>query len=322
MNLTLRQLRAFRSVMETGSISRAAQALLLSQPAVTKIIQGMEMDVGLCLFVRERQRLTPTAEAKILMNEVDSLFGNLDRVNRVAKDLQSLAMSSLTLATMPTAGVSLLPRVLTEFQAAHPGWTHTMHIRSSPKLIELAIAQQFDVGLSLLPVDHHEVMSIPVLSVEALVVLPQEHRLSCRQMLTPEDFRGENFISLGMDDRAVHMIDEVFNQAGVFRRIVARVGVSTAACEYVRSGAGLTIIDSLTANAHAAEDLVKLPLMPKINFDVHLLLPLRRPHSIARTGFLKALHRRFASGLPNAHYYDNIPFKTGQPADGLHSRAK
>ncbi len=313
MALTLRQLQAFRAVMETGSISRAAQILLLSQPAVTKIIQGLEFDTGLRLFIRERQKLVPTLEAGILMNEVDSLFASLDRVDRLSKDLRTLAVSSLIVATMPTAGISLLPSVLTKFQEEHPGWTHTMHIRSSPKMIELAIAQQFDVGLSLLPVDHHEVLSLPVLSVDAMVVLPQGHLLSSREVLHPDDFRGENFISLGMDDRAVHMIDEVFDNAGVFRRVVARVGLSTAACEYVRSGAGLTIVDSLTANGHAATDLVKRPLVPRISFEVHLLLPRRRPFSIARGGFLKALHNRFSEGLPDARYYDNMPLEAVTP---------
>lgn len=310
MNLTLRQLQAFRAVMETGSISRAAQAMLLSQPAVTKIIQALEADTGIRLFIRERQKLTPTVEAGILMNEVDSLFLNLSRVTRMAKDLQSLAVSSLTVASMPSAGMSLLPRVLTDFQAAHPGWTHTMHIRSSPKLIELAIAQQFDVGLGLLPVDHHEVRSIPVLSVDAIAVLPPNHRLARREVLRPEDFRGENFISLGMDDRSVHLVDEVFDRAGVFRKVVARVGLSTAACEYVRCGAGIAIVDALTANAHAAEDLVKIPLTPKVSFNVHLLLPKRRPHSGARDGFLRALHDTFSKGLANSDYLESVPLQS------------
>ena len=300
--MNIRQLRAFRAVMETGSISRAAEMLLLSQPAVTKLIQALEAETELRLFLRERQRLLPTVEAHLLMAEAENLFDNMARLDRLAKDLQSLAVSTLSVGAMPSAGISLMPRILTGFQARHEGSSSTLLIRSSPKMTELAIAQQFDVGLSLLPVDNPDVISLPLLRAEAMVILPPGHRLSEHGSVAPEDLRGERFVSLGADDRSVHMIDEVFDQAGVARIIAARVALSVAACEFVRCGAGVTIIDAVTAAGHGADDLLRVPLSPPLHFTVFLLLPTRRPASLIRDRFMDYLHEVLSAGLPHVTY--------------------
>lgn len=71
----LRQLEAFRAVMQSGSVSRAAQRMLLTQPAVTKLLRSLEDETGLPLFDRSRRHLQPTPEAVKLEGAVGTLFG-------------------------------------------------------------------------------------------------------------------------------------------------------------------------------------------------------------------------------------------------------
>ena len=75
--MNLRQIDAFRAVMESGTVSRAAKRLSVSQPAVSKLIQSLEQAIGLVLFDRTRGRLSPNAEATMLLEEVERLFGGL-----------------------------------------------------------------------------------------------------------------------------------------------------------------------------------------------------------------------------------------------------
>jgi DNA-binding transcriptional LysR family regulator len=217
-----------------------------------------------------------------------------------------MAFSNLTVAAMPAAGLYFLPKLLAEFQAKHPTASSTLNIRSSPKVLELAIAQQFDVGFSLLPADHFDVMSLPLLRLEALVIAPQDHPLAEADCVRPEDFRGERFVSLGIEDRSAHIIDEMFNEAGVAPTVIARVDLAAAACEYVRRAGGLAIIEPMTALGSAAEGLVRLKLRPAVHFVVHMLLPLRRPASLIRDNFVEYLHEDLDRGRPYMTYVANL----------------
>lgn len=296
--ISARQLEAFKAVMETGSISRAADVLSLTQPAVSKLISGLEETVGFQLFRRERQRLIPTAEAGVFLEEVDALFSSFSRLEQLAGDLRMTATGSLNIAALPSAGVNLLPRVMTDFQVERPRASLALRIRSSPKIVEMAISQQCDVGISLLPVDHPAVHSELLVRGRAFAVLPRSHRLAGQDILQAEQLRGENFISLGEDDRSRHLIDEVFDRVGVSRVIVTKTSLSMAACEFVRCGAGISVIDPITAFAATNSDLERIPLEPAVYFDVRLLLPRERRPSQLRESFISYLKQHITDYLP------------------------
>lgn len=295
---TIRQLEAFRAVMETGSLSRAAEIMLVTQPAMSKIIQGLEAETGLQLFTRHRQRLHPTVEARILLNEAENVLHSLERVRRISHDLGSAALSDLTISAMAAAGINLLPKLLSDFQKQYPGSRSTLNIRSSPKLLELAVAQQFDVGFGLLNLDHHEVHSRHLMRLKAVVILPPDHRLEDADEVELADLRGENFISLGSYDRTASIVDRVFERAGISRRIVAQVELASAICEYVKQGAGVAIIDPLTAAGCMAQGLTQKLLTPPVFFDMYMLLPVRRPESLVRERFLEFLTETLHRQIP------------------------
>lgn len=295
---TIRELAAFRAVMETGSLSRAAEIMLVTQPAMSKIIKGLEEKTGLRLFKRHRQRFHPTVEAQILLNEVENVLHSLARVKRISQDLGAVALSDLTVSAMAAAGINLLPKVLADFQKLHPGSRSSLNIRSSPKLLELAIAQQFDVGFGLLHLDHHEVDCRHVMRLKAVVILPAGHRLEAADEVELADLRGEDFISLGSYDRTASIVDRAFEQAGIKRRVIAQVELGSAICEYVRQGAGVGIIDAFTAAGCSAQGLTQKPLSPPLFFDVYMLLPARRPASLVRERFLELLPEMLPRWVP------------------------
>src|SRR5690606_41563306 len=111
---TIRELAAFRAVMETGSLSRAAEIMLVTQPAMSKIIKGLEEKTGLRLFKRHRQRLDPTVEAQILLNEVEIVRHSLARVKRISQDLGAAALADLAVSAMAATGNNLHPEALAD----------------------------------------------------------------------------------------------------------------------------------------------------------------------------------------------------------------
>jgi DNA-binding transcriptional LysR family regulator len=283
--LNTRQLEAFRRVMETGSISRAGQLLHLSQPAVSKLIAGLEQRLGIRLFLRQNQRLVATAEAGLLLEKVDQLFSSFDGVERLAVDLRRVVAGNLEIAGMPAIGIALLPQIIAAFQGEREHAAVSLRVASSPKIVELAISQQIDVGLGLLPADHPAVTSEIVCTLKTVCVLPKGHRLAGEPVISPAHLRGETLVELGEEDNARHIIGQLFRQAGVAPRVMTRVELGASACEFVQLGAGVSVVDPLSA-ARAFPDLVVKRMEPSADFNLHMLLPNKRVPSELREVFI------------------------------------
>ena len=141
----------------------------------------------------------------------------------------------------------------------------------------------------MLPVRHPDVLSFPCLHENLVVLMPPGHRLSGRDELRPRDLEGEEFVSMGHDDRLSYKVDEYFLKAGVSRRVVGRVSLSAAVCGFVRDGAGVALVGPLTAASPMASGLQTARLRPAIHTESHLLIPKLRPASAIKDHFLAHL---------------------------------
>jgi DNA-binding transcriptional LysR family regulator len=301
--LNARQLDAFRRVMETGSVSRAAEAMHLTQPAVSKLVAALEGHLGFALFRREHHRLVPTAEAMIFARESETLFSQFRRLDRLAEELRRTSRGHLVVGCAPVAGTGLLPPIIHAFQAKRQQVSVSLEIQSSPKLLEAAAAQQVDAGIGLLPSEDPMVASETLLRSPWICVMPPGHRLAAHEALRPEDLAGEAFISLGEEDRTRLLVDAIFAEGGIPRTIRVSATLGMAACEFVRLGAGVTLIDPVSAYSRHNADLVARPLLHPARFELKLLTPRGRTPSSVRDAFLAHLRksvRSWTSSLPNA----------------------
>jgi DNA-binding transcriptional LysR family regulator len=138
-------------------------------------------------------------------------------------------------------------------------------------------AQRFDLGLSEVaePPPGTRMRSLP--AMDEVAVLPAQHPLASKTVLSPQDFEGQAFISLARDDSYRMQIDAVFAQAGVQRKMLLETLSAVAVCAMVQHGLGVAIVNPLTAQACAGSSLVVRRLAFSIPFQVHMLLPLHRP---------------------------------------------
>ncbi|RDJ27750.1 LysR family transcriptional regulator [Bosea caraganae] len=280
--------------MEAGGISRAAVSMNLSQPAVSKLITALEARLGFVLFRREHQRLVPTAEARVFYEATKSVFGQFNRLEHLATNLKQSAFGHLVIATAPTAGLSVLPAIISQFQFARPQVSVSMQVQNTPKLIELAISQQVDAAISVLPVDDPTVTCESLFRGRWACVLPPGHRLEGESVILPAQLADEPFISLGDEDRMRLLVDDIFAREGVTRILRTSTQLAMAACEFVRVGAGVTLVDPLTAAAPTNADLVARPFDHPTLFELKLLTPSARPPSSVRDEFIAHLKREFA----------------------------
>jgi DNA-binding transcriptional LysR family regulator len=277
--MNIRNIAAFHALMAAGTTTEAAAMLGISQPAVSRMIAQLERDVGFALFKRIKGRLFPTPEAEIFDGEVEKSFIGIDKLARTAEDIRANRTGHLRIVGMPALSLGFVPDVLGRFMETRPQLNVTLEVRSSQKVIEWIAAQQFDLGLAMMPVDHPAIEVEPLDPSEAVCVLPPGHALAAKAAIEPRDLVGVPFISLGTEHRVRFEIDQAFEAAGVKRSILVIAQLSAVVCGLVARGRGVGIVDPFSAADFAERGVVVRPFRPAILFNTALLYPAHRPRS-------------------------------------------
>jgi DNA-binding transcriptional LysR family regulator len=119
-NMNLRRLQAFRAVFEAGSVTRAAERLHTTQPAVSRLINDLEGELGLALFVRQKQRLLPTEEGRTFYHEAAKALAAVDQIVDIARDIRTLKGAHLRIVAPMLTAFGILPAAIAAFRTSHP----------------------------------------------------------------------------------------------------------------------------------------------------------------------------------------------------------
>ncbi|QCR35137.1 LysR family transcriptional regulator [Nissabacter sp. SGAir0207] len=294
--LSLRQIEIFHAVMTTGNLTEAAALLHTSQPTVSRELARFERSVGLALFDRVRGRLVPTVQGLRLFEEVQRSYYGLERISAAAEGIRQFREAQLSIACLPAFSQSLLPAVCKPFSDAHPGVSLSVVPQESPLLEEWLSAQRHDLGLTETTLTPAGTERLTLMTQNEVCVLPAGHPLLAKASLAPADFAGENFISLSSTDSYRQLLDALFLEAGVARRMVLETHSAASVCAMVREGVGISIVNPLTAVDYAAGQggIGIRPFEVAVPFTVSLIRPLHRPSSEVVDAFMTWLHRHAA----------------------------
>ena len=132
---TPREIEVFASVMLHGTTTKAADALNITQPAVSKMLQQLGEKADFQLFRKSRQRLIPTPEAHMLYAEVKRVFESARGISRAAREIRELRSGRLNICALPAFGSTLLPSIIASFSKQHPSVSISLDIRSSATVV-------------------------------------------------------------------------------------------------------------------------------------------------------------------------------------------
>lgn len=286
--MNLRQLECFRAVMVTGTMTRAAELLRVSQPSISNVIAALEHEIGFSLFKRRKGRLQPTTEAAYFYEEAIKTLESLDNTVRTAKEIRNMNTGRLVVATQPGIAIHFLPMVVSKFLETHPDVQFKLLSRSSSIVREMIPTQQFDLGIAEPPVEHPGVRTERI-SVECVCVIPAKHRLADKDVITPTDLDGEPFISIYNDHSTYYRLSNAFADANAHWKVVAETHFFSTCCSFVENGSGVTISDPYTAKRYVDSGLVIKPFRPQINYELDILYPLDRSQSKILDAFVECL---------------------------------
>ncbi|RMB86401.1 LysR family transcriptional regulator [Streptomyces shenzhenensis] len=196
MDVDTRLLRSFVAVADTGSLTRAAERLFLSQPALTKQIKQLETRLGVRLFTRSRAGMTLTEPGRTLAARAPALLADWDRLLRETKGAADRAARVLRVGFMASAANEATQHIVAEFARRRPGWRADMRqaVWSDPTA-GLADGDT-DVALVRLPFPGQDALRVAVLFSEPRwIALPAGHPLGARDLIPFRDLWDEPFVA-------------------------------------------------------------------------------------------------------------------------------
>lgn len=266
--LNSRQVEAFRAVMLDGGMTAATESLHITQPAVSRLIKDLEEDLGLRLFDRLGNKITPTAEAIELLTEVERSYIGLDALRAYADNLRGMRAGSLRIAALPAMAVSFLPQFVASFSQDRPDVRIQLDGLPSYLVLDRVAGGQYDLGVSSMISDRPSLTHMAI-DAFAVVVLPVHHRLAKLKQIAAPDLAGESIIMLYNRLPLTNLIEAAL-QSVSYRRVIETTFTSTA-CELALAGAGVAIVDRFSAHKFKGGASVVRPFVPLLKAEYRLV---------------------------------------------------
>ncbi|WP_226574527.1 LysR family transcriptional regulator [Acuticoccus sediminis] len=267
MQIDVKLLEAFRAVVENTSVTGAAQVLGVTQPAVSAQISRLEAQVGFPLFDRANGRLRISAEGRRFYEEVRTVLGGLDKLADIATTIRSGERESLVIASHPGGSTALLPTVMPALLEKRPGLRARMIHRTSEEVAAVFEAGGADVAICEWPVS---VSDAPVkrYRLPCVAIVPRGHALAGRPHLTPRDLDDDTLIGMAETRLIGHTMREVFVSAGARWQPAIVSEYFSTICGLVASGAGVALVDVLSARFFAGLGLTPVPFAPDVTYEI------------------------------------------------------
>jgi DNA-binding transcriptional LysR family regulator len=293
--MNLKRLQAFRAVLESGSVTGAAKRLRTTQPAVSRLISDLERELGLALFVRQRQRLMPTVEGRMFFRETERALAAVDRIVDVARDIRTMEGAHLRVVAAMIAAFGIMPAATKALLKLHPKVHVSIAIKAVQDIADWVATGPFDVGITRMPLEGMGVECEPLVTGRCVLVTPPGHRLARKRFVSVQDLRGEPMIQTSQGNMHRDLVEGAFVSAGVPYSGSIDLPTGISACQFVAQGLGLAIIDPFAFRAAAGLGLVARPIRPPLEFSLGFFFPADRPRSNLVKAFVQATRSAVAT---------------------------
>lgn len=261
--MNVKALRAFRAIVTEGSVIGASRVMNLSQPAVSRLVSLLEAELQLTLFDRSRQRLMLTEEGRAFLHEAGRILANLDEIPRIAAEIRASRGQRLRIVAMPRTARSIVCPAVTRLARRHPDVTVSLDLRARRDIALWIGGKEYDIGFGGTPVDHRWVEYQGMVRTRLAVLMPDDHPLARRDVVSVEDIAREPIIVQFPGQLLREQTDDLFRSRDVEPQYSLLASSSQLSCELVVQGAGITIIERLSALRFLGGSVCLRPLEPE-----------------------------------------------------------
>jgi DNA-binding transcriptional LysR family regulator len=261
--MNLQNLRVFLKVAELEHITRASEALNLSQPAVTKTIQSLEHELQLELVERQGRRIALTHAGRVLQGYARQMFTLEHEMEEALSALREIAGGEVTLASNTTAGVYLLPPIVARFRESYPQVTLHISILNSQDIVDATMNWNLDFGL----VEGDPASLPPGLKVtvfahdELILVVSPKHHWCGPTPVKPEALAKNELLLREQGSGIREVIEQGLLHYGIHIQPLFTLTDNEAIKQMAMSGVGAAVVSSLSVQRELEKgDLVQVPI--------------------------------------------------------------
>ncbi len=250
--MTLKQMRGFEAVVNTGSISAAARSLHLTPPAVSLQLRDIETAIGIPLLERNESGLVPTAAGQRLFDLTQSLQDELLQFGESITELKGIDHGVVSVGVVSTARY-FAPTVLAEFMRIYEDINIQLQVGNRETTMEKLESMEIDFAITGLPPDHFPVKKEFISNNPQIIIAAPEHPLAAKPRISLTELRDETFLLREKGSGTRSMSDRLFARCKGMPKSGLELGSNETIKQAVMAGMGLALISAHTVAAELKE---------------------------------------------------------------------
>lgn len=293
MTPTIKQLRAFALVCRFGVLTRAANEMFITQPAVSVLIRQMEEALGLRLFDRTSRSLQPTAAAHEILPTVERMLRDLESIQSSVKELAGRERGQLRFAATPSIAAAIVPKLLAEYRALYPNIEVSLNDAAPDRLTASTLAGDVEFGIGTIS-DRPDGITLQCLARDTLcAICRKDSALAKKRRVSWKDTLQYPWIGIKSTSGIRKLIDETLFTLGMRKAVQYEVSYMTTGLSMVQAGLGVAIFPGILLGSFPHRDLVARRLeAPLVTRDVNLIRRAEHSLSPAAESFLELWYKR------------------------------
>lgn len=295
--MRLRHIEVFHAVYTSGSITGAARLLNVSQPSISKVLAHAEQQLGFPLFERHKGRIVPTREADRLIENVNDVYRDINELRRVSKNLGSAEAGVVRIAMTPALGIDVIPAAIASYLAQHPDTMFELETLHQHQVVRALRETRVDFGIVFSPPATPGIRIDPLASAEFVVIANKSMDFGNRTKLTLKDIEGLDFVNLNARSPLGQILATRIETSDIKLRTIANVETYQMAKALVAHGAGVALIDEVTARSTGHERVAAFYLDPPLPFEISIMRTVSDPFSVIAQRFVDHLEDEMRSFL-------------------------
>jgi len=289
--LEISQVETFLAVATFGGFHRAAEALLVSQPAVSSRIKALEESLGVMLFVRSRNTLTLSTAGRVLRPYAEQLLKTASVARQAVHELQPGSDTPLQIAAGLSISVYFLPDVLKRFQQAFPRLNISIRPGHSKEVLEMVLNEEAEIGLAR-SLQHPEVETISLRDDPLILVAHPTLKLGKSRRARLEQVAGWPLIFYERGSSDWTLTRSLFRHAGLVPNVALEVDTIETAKRMVERGLGVSFLPLMAVGPEMREgELTPIKLIDAepLHRSLDLIHPRHRPLRAQAQSFLRVV---------------------------------
>jgi DNA-binding transcriptional LysR family regulator len=299
INCDILDLRAFIAVMELGHFHRAADALAMSQPALSRRIQKLEHAIGTQLFSRTTRNVEPTAVGRELLPLVRRLIDEFDQSLFSFRDVGLRRGGLVTMACLPTAAFYFLPAVIKRFRLEFPNIRFRIMDLSANDGLAAVSRGEVEFGINLMGASSAELQFTPLCEDPFVLATNREHPLAALPLVRWSDLSGHALITVGRTSGNRTLLDTALAKANVQIHWTYETTHLSTSLGLVEAGIGVSVLPRMAT--------------PPEEHPIIVVKPLTEP-SVSRT--IGIVRRRGTTLSPTAQRFVDMLVSEWRQSDG------